>query len=84
MSPDAVDLTGIAVAIGRVEEKVSHLAGMEDRLRKVEEAITKLEAQQKPRTPWWVVAGGVAATLTALAGFWSLFNLASEIAAAIP
>lgn len=85
MNPETqnIDLTSIAVALGRIEEKVSHLTGLEDRLRNVETAITELKAQQKPRAPWWVIMGGIAATGTSLAGFWVLFNLAADVAASV-
>lgn len=86
MNPEAtqMDLTGLSVAVGRIEEKLSHLAGMEDRLRNVETAITEIKAQQRPRTPWWVVVGGVAGSVTALLGFWTLFQLATKLAQLAP
>ena len=67
-----IDITGIAVALGRIEEKVSHLTGMDERLRKVESDLTELKAQQKPKTPWYIVVGG-------LAGIGSLIITASAI-----
>lgn len=79
-----MDLTGMAVALGRIEEKVSHLSGLDERLRALEQTVTELRSQQKPRAPWWVIIGGLAATVTALAGFWTLFNLASDIATKVP
>jgi len=86
MNPETtpMDITGIAVALGRIEEKVSHLTGLEDRLRNVETQLTELKAQQKPRAPWWVIMGGIAATGTALTGFWVLFNLAADLAGLVP
>lgn len=79
----SVDVTGIAVALGRIEEKVSHLSGLEDRMRNVENQLAELRAQQRPKTPWWVIIGGVAGTVTALLGFWTLFQLASNFATTI-
>ena len=84
MSENSQDLTGIAVALGRIEEKVSHLASLEERLRTVETALTSLRAQQRPKTPWWVIIGGVAGTVTTLLGFWALLNLATDIAVLVP
>lgn len=60
MNETPVDLTSIAVALGRIEEKVSHLSGMEERLRNVETAITEIQATNKPKTPWYVITGGLA------------------------
>lgn len=62
MNPEtaAVDITGIAVALGRIEEKVSHLTAMDERLRKVENDLTELKARQVPKAPWYVVVGGIA------------------------
>lgn len=79
-----LDITGLSVAVGRIEEKLSHLAGMEDRLRAVETQLTEIRAQQKPRTPWWVIVGGLAGVITALLGFWTLFQLAANIATTFP
>lgn len=79
-----MDLTGMAVALGRIEEKVSHLSGLDDRLRALEQTVTELKTQQKPKAPWWVIVGGMAATVTACAGFWTLFNLASDVASKMP
>ncbi len=62
MNPDTgnIDITGIAVALGRIEEKVSHLTAMDERLRKVETDLTELKARQAPKTPWYTVASGIA------------------------
>ncbi|KKX96931.1 hypothetical protein AAY78_16710 [Microbacterium sp. Ag1] len=36
------------------------IRGMDERLRKVETDLTELKARQSPKTPWYVVVGGVA------------------------
>lgn len=61
MNPEtgSIDITGIAVALGRIEEKVSHLTAMDERLRKVETDLTELKARQTPKTPWYVVVAGI-------------------------
>lgn len=59
-----VDMTGMAVALGRIEEKVSRLDGFDDRLRKLETSVERMDAKQSPKTPWYVVLGGVASALT--------------------
>lgn len=59
---ESTDLTSIAVALGRIEEKVSHLTGLEDRMRSVEKAVTEINAKERPKAPWWSIAGGLAGT----------------------
>lgn len=63
----ANSFTDLAVAVGRIEEKVSRVAGMEDRLREVERTVERIEAQQRPRPPWWEVAAGVTGILSGVA-----------------
>lgn len=81
MNPETsqMDMTGLSVAVGRIEEKLSHLSGMEDRLRNVENQLTEMKAQQKPKAPWWVIVGGLAGVTTAVLGFWTLFQLAIKV-----
>lgn len=50
------NFTELAVAMGRVEEKVSRIAGMEDRLRDVEHAVQRIEARSPERTSAWTKA----------------------------
>jgi uncharacterized protein HemX len=75
MSPEtqSIDITGIAVALGRIEEKVSHLMPMDERLRKVETDVAEMKAKDAPKAPWWAVVGGIAGigsiVLTAIAVF---------------
>lgn len=61
MNPDttSIDLTSIAVALGRIEAEVKSIRGMDERLRKVETDLTELKARQQPKTPWYVIAGGI-------------------------
>lgn len=57
---ESVDLTTLAISLGRVETKIDHLSGLEARLRGVEESVTRIEASNKPRAPWYVIASGFA------------------------
>ncbi|WP_157480199.1 hypothetical protein [Leifsonia sp. Root227] len=52
--------TALAVAIGRIEEKVNSMTGMDDRLREVEKSVERIEAREVPRAPWYAVVGGIA------------------------
>lgn len=87
-----VDLMSLAVAMGRVEEKLTAMSEREnkngDRLDRVETRLTNIElnlaANVKPRTPWYVwVAGIGAVVLLGLNGF-ALLNMLGDIAAALP
>ena len=53
--------TELAVAIGRVEEKVSRINAMEDRLREVESTVQRLDARQPQRVSGWTIASAVMA-----------------------
>ncbi len=97
MNPDTtgVDLMGLAVAVGRIEEKLTGMSSnetrtgerldrLEARTSAVESLLVEMKAQQRPKAPWWVVVGGVAGTVTAILGFWTLFQLATQLATAMP
>jgi hypothetical protein len=68
---DTMDLTSLFVAVGRIEEKLNSMSEREnrtsDRLDKIENRLTKMEADfarnVRPKTPWWVIAGGLSALL---------------------
>lgn len=79
----STDITGIAVTLGRLEEKVSHLQGMDDRLRTVEADVTKMKAQQKPKAPWWAVVGAVVGLVGGASTVVGLFVLLSNISQAL-
>lgn len=64
---EAVDLVSIAVAIGRLETKVDRLHAFEARLRAVEEDVVGIKAATRPKTAWYVVAGGLAGVAAFLA-----------------
>lgn len=53
------NFTELAVAIGRVEEKVSRIAGMEERLLLVEKTVERLEARQPTKVSGWTIASAV-------------------------
>jgi hypothetical protein len=75
----SIDITGIAVTLGRIEEKVSHLQGMDDRLWKLEADVTEMKAQQKPRAPWWAVVGIVGGASTLVGLFVLLSNISQAL-----
>lgn len=50
--------------LGRIEEKVSHLAGMDERLRVVERAVAELTAKQTPKVSAFNVVAMVVSLLT--------------------
>lgn len=83
------------ISLGRIEARLDSMVEKETRnalrLDKLEQSMSDvrselsvIESQARPRTPWWAVVGGFAAIITALAGFWTLFNIASDIAKTLP
>lgn len=83
------------ISLGRIEERLAAMVEREnrsaDRLDRLEQSMTEvkselsvIKAQAKPKTPWWVIIGGLAAAVTTLIGFWTLFNLASDLAVLMP
>lgn len=68
MTPETTDLTELFVAVGRIEEKLSSMSSREDktndRLDKIDSRLGALElnmaANVRPKTPWWVIVGGLA------------------------
>ena len=89
------DLVSFAVALGRVEEKLNALGQNESRrddrmerlesgLLEVKTEITTMKAQQKPRTPWWAVWGGIAALTSVLGGGWLFLQFAIQVASKLP
>lgn len=83
------------ISLGRIEARLDAMAEKEsrsaDRLDKLEQSMSEvkselsvIKAQAKPKTPWWVIIGGLAAVVTTLIGFWTLFNLASDLAVIVP
>lgn len=83
------------ISLGRIEARLDAMSEKEsrsaDRLDRLEQGMTEvkselsvIKAQAKPKTPWWVIVGGLAAVVTTLIGFWTLFNLASDLAVIVP
>lgn len=70
------NMTELAVALGRIEEKVSRIADMEERLRHVEKAVERIEARQPTRVSGWTIVSavlGIPASLGALIGVVALW-----------
>lgn len=61
MNNELEGFTTLAVAIGRIEEKVNAMTGIDDRLREVEKSVERIEARETPKTPWHAIVGGIAA-----------------------
>ena len=74
--PIPANFTELAVAIGRVEEKVSRIADMEKRLLHVEKAVERLEARQPTKVSGWTIVSavlGIPASVGALIGVVALW-----------
>ena len=88
----SVDITGLAVAMGRVEEKLTGMAEKEnktgDRLDKIDQRLTALElniaANVRPKTPWYNVVAGIGVLVLLAINAWTLFNLGVDLASLTP
>jgi len=63
----------------RLDRVEAVLADQNVKFTRLEGVVGEIKNNQKPKTPWWLVLGGVAATITALLGFWTLFNVAVDL-----
>lgn len=79
MTGEGTTYTELAVALGRVEEKVTRIADMDDRLRAVEKTVERLDATQRPKTPWYFVVAGVGGIITGVGGLITLLILLPKI-----
>jgi len=73
------NFTELAVAVGRIEEKVGRVSGIEDRLREVEKSVERIEVGQKPKAPWYLVVGGVAGILTGAVTIVTLISILAKL-----
>lgn len=58
------NITEIAVAIGRIEEKVTRIEKLEDRLAAVEKKTIELTANMPTKTPWFSAVAGISSVLS--------------------
>lgn len=81
MSPDEQSqaLLTALISLGKIEQKLENMAGMDERLRKVEDTLTKIQAQQRPRTPWYAVVGAVVGIVGGLASLVTIMILAVQL-----
>lgn len=63
-SSESSSLTEIAVAIGRIEEKVTRIQKIEDRLALVEKTAIELTASMPTKTPWFSAVAGISSLLS--------------------
>ncbi|MGN7976535.1 hypothetical protein ACTJJ4_03095 [Microbacterium sp. 22195] len=86
MNPESqsIDLTSIAVALGRIEVEVKSIRSMDERLRKVETDITELKAQQRPRAPWYTIVAGIGGILVIGLNGFLMLQLLAKVAAVAP
>lgn len=88
----STDMTGLAVAMGRVEEKLNAMSEKEnktgERLDKIDERLTKLElniaTNVRPKTPWYLWVGGVGALLLLGLNGFALIELLVNLATVAP
>lgn len=79
----------LAVAIGRVEEMIKSLfttvkeqaismRDLDERVRDLEKIVQRIEANQRPATPWWSIAGGIAGIGAIVVAVLALFDVLNK------
>lgn len=82
--------TELAVSIGRIEEMVKSLfttakeqavsmRDLDQRVRELEQTVQRIEANQKPATPWYVTIGAIVAIITGVGSLVALISILSTI-----
>ncbi len=82
--------TELAVSIGRIEEMVKSLfttakeqavsmRDLDQRVRELEQSVQRIEANQKPSTPWFTVVGAVVGIITGIGSLVALVAILSNI-----
>lgn len=82
--------TELAVSIGRIEEMVKSLfttakeqavsmRDLDQRVRELEQAVQRIEANQKPSTPWFTVVGAIVGIVTGIGSLVALVAILSNI-----
>jgi hypothetical protein len=81
----AIDTTGLAVAIGRIEAnqgndrqtlvEIKHgIGGLVDTVTKHTAQLAVLEDKSSSRAPWYVIVGGIASIAAIVLAVWALFH----------
>lgn len=92
LDPSPSSFTGVAVAIGRIEEMIKSLAetvkeqatsvrDLDVRVREVENAINRIEAKQVPKQPWYSVVAGIVGIVTGAGSLIALLAILSNLGA---
>lgn len=82
--------TELAVAVGRIEEMVKSLfttakeqavsmRDLDQRVRELEQSVQRIEANQRPATPWFAVVGAVVGIITGLGSLVALVGILSTL-----
>jgi hypothetical protein len=82
--------TELAVAVGRIEEMVKSLfttakeqAGsmrdLDQRVRELEQSVQRIEANQRPATPWFAVVGAIVGIITGVGSLVALVGILSSL-----
>lgn len=67
----------------RIDAQRSITSAHDARLDKLEAWRTKVEAQQRPKAPWWAVVGAVVGIITGIGALISLIAVAVKVAAVL-
>lgn len=80
----------LAVAIGRIEEMVKSLfttakeqalsmRELDERVRDLEQSVQRIEANQRPVTPWYSVVGAIVGIITGVGSLIALISILSTL-----
>lgn len=89
------DLTGLFVAVGRIEEKLTQMANREEKnegrlervetgLNEVKNTVAIIQSAQKPKAPWYVIVGGLAGIGSLLITSFAVIAIMNKIAEVLP
>lgn len=73
----------VTITKDKQEEYEARLANHGSRLGDIEHRLTRLEGNQKPRTPWYSVVGGIAGIVASVATLITLITVASKLGATL-
>lgn len=83
--PTGNDLTGLAVAMGRIEQNQINMkdtvdridtsvGGLVDTVSKHNARLAVLESQAEPKAPWYIVVGGWSGIAGIAVALWALLH----------
>lgn len=83
-------LDAVAISVARIEEMVKSLfttakeqavsmRDLDERVRDLEQAVQRIEANQKPSAPWYAIVGAIVGIITGIGALVTLIAILSNI-----